>query len=237
MIKNNINYKIDHNIKLKQVNIDLMFHLHEYDIDLVSNHIYLMGVDRGYDFGVGESEPGVDYVLSKRFIKNINMCMRVNPLKPIIIHLKSCGGIWEEGMAIYDAIKSCPSKVTILNYTHARSMSSIILQAADKRVMMPNSHFMIHDGEYSTSGTVKQVRSALDFDKRTEFTMIDIYAQQMKLKGKFEGQPLIKIKKWLRDQMDKKEDVFMSAEETVKNGLADEIFDYNWENLSLYENI
>ena len=42
-------------------------------------------------------------------------------------------------MAIFDAIKICRSHVTILVYGQAESMSSIILQAADKRIMMPNS--------------------------------------------------------------------------------------------------
>jgi len=227
-----MSYKLDH--KLKVANIDLMFHLHEYDIDLKSNHIYLMGVDRGYESIVGDQEPGIEYVIAKRFIKNINMCMRVNPGKPIIIHMKTCGGYWEEGMAIYDAIKSCPSKVTILNYTHARSMSSIIFQAADKRVMMPNSYFMIHDGTWGLDGTVKQVRSNLEFDKRTEVTMLNIYAGMMNEKGEFKDRGISKIKKWLRYQMDKKEDVFFIPERTIELGLADEIFNNDWSSLSKY---
>ena len=161
--------------------------------------------------------------------------MRTNPGKPIVIHMKTCGGLWEEGMAIYDAIKSCPSKVTILNYTHARSMSSIIFQAADKRVMMPNSHFMFHDGTYSIDGTVKQVRSSVEFDKLNTMTMLNIYAQKMNEKGEFAGKGVVKIKKWLRDQMDKKEDVFLNAEQTVDLGFADEVFNYDWTSLTKYE--
>jgi ATP-dependent protease ClpP protease subunit len=160
--------------------------------------------------------------------------MRTNPEKPIVIHMKTCGGLWEEGMAIYDAIKACPSKVTILNYTHARSMSSIIFQAADKRVMMPHSHFMFHDGTYGIEGTVKQVRSAIEFDKHNERVMLDIYADKMNEKGEMAGKGITKIKKWLREQMDKKEDVFLQAEKTVEFGLADEIFDYDWSSLTKY---
>lgn len=225
-------YKLDHKLKVKSE--DLIYHLHEFDLDLESNHIYLMGVDRGYDVVDGIDEPGIEYVISKRFIKNINLCMRVNPGKPIVIHMKTCGGLWEEGMAIYDAIKACPSKVTILNYTHARSMSSIIFQAADKRVMMPHSHFMFHDGTYGIEGTVKQVRTALEFDRKNDLTMLNIYAEKMNEKGEMAGKGIVKIKKWLREQMDKKEDVFLMADKTVELGLADEIFDYNWSNLVKY---
>lgn len=230
-ISNNM-YTLDHELKIKSE--DLIYHIQEYDVDLVSNHIYLMGIDRGYDVS-GIDEPGIEHLISKRLIKNINICMRANPGKPIVIHMKTCGGLWEEGIAIYDIIKSCPSKVTILNYTHARSMSSIIFQAADKRVMMPHSHFMFHDGTYGIEGTVKMVRSAIEFDKKNDATMINIYAEQMKEKGKFKGDNIMKIKKWLRDQMDKKEDVYLTSEETVKLGLADEIFDYDWSSLTKYE--
>jgi ATP-dependent protease ClpP protease subunit len=193
-----------------------------------------MGVDRGYETTADGSEPGIDYVIAKRFIKNLNLCMRVSPDKPIVIHMKTCGGDWNEGMAIYDAIRSCPSPVIILNYTHARSMSSIILQAADKRVMMPHSYFMIHDGTYGIEGTYKGVMSNLEFDKRSEKVMLDIYAEKMAEKGKFQGQDVTKIKKWLRSEMDKKEDVFFTAEEAVAFGFADEIFNYNWSDLTKY---
>lgn len=226
-----INWKLDRKIKMP-TEIDLMFHVQEYDIDLLSNHIYLMGVDRGYDAVDGVEEPGIEYVISKRFIKNINMCMRVNADKPIIIHMKTCGGDYQEGMAIYDTIKSCPAPVTILNYTHARSMSSIIFQAADKRVMMPSSYFMIHDGTYGIEGTYKGAMSNIEFDKRSEATMLNIYADKMNQKGEFKGQGMPKIRKWLRYQMDKKEDVFFTSDRAVELGLADEIFNYDWSSLS-----
>lgn len=226
-------YKLDHKIKLRSE--DLIFHTQEYDIDLVSNHIYLMGVDRGYDAVGGLNEPGIEFVIASRFIKNLNLCMRANPEKPIVIHMKTCGGDVNEGMAIYDMIKSCPSKVTILNYTHARSMSSIILQAADKRVMMPHSHFMFHEGTYYIEGENKTVYSNLDFDRKNTDMMLGIYADRMIEKGKFEGKPITQVKKYLRDQMNLKGDVFLTAEETLKMGLADEIFNCDWTSLTKYE--
>ena len=46
--------------------------------------------------------------------------------------MHSVGGNWNDGMAIFDAIELCQSYVTIIVYGQAESMSSIILQAADK---------------------------------------------------------------------------------------------------------
>lgn len=228
------NYELDHKLRLKVD--DLSYQLHNYDLDLKSNHIYLLGVDRGYEVeGVeGSDEPGVEFTMANRFIRNFNLCMRVNPNKPILIHMKTCGGSWQEGMAIYDTIRSCPWHVTILNYTHARSMSSLIFQAANKRVMMPHSYFMFHDGTEAVSGTIKQVRSRIQFSNKETNEMLDIYVKSMQEQGEFMGKTAKQIKTWLKSQMDKKEDVFLTAQETVKKGLADEIFDYNWKNLTKY---
>jgi len=111
-------------------------------------------------------------------------------------------------------------------------MSSLIFQAADKRVMMPHSSFMFHDGYYGIEGTVKTVRSGIEFDKKNDIEMLNIYAEQMNKKGSKAGEGVSKIKKWLRYQMDKKEDVYLTACETVDLGLADCIFDYNWKTLT-----
>jgi len=227
------NYNIDHTLKAKSD--DPLYHLHEYDVDLKSNHIYLMGVET-YNQGNGleGEEPGIEYIIANRFIRNFNLLMRVNPNVPILVHMKTSGGYWQEGMAIYDTIKSCPWYVTILNYTHARSMSSIIFQAANKRVMMPNSSFMFHDGTFGIEGTQKQVYSAVQFNKVADKTMIDIYANMMNTNGEFKGQGITKIKTWLRGQMDRKEDVYLTAQDAVKLGLADEVFNYDWASLTSY---
>lgn len=229
------NYTLDHKLKIKQD--DPLYYLLEGDLDLKSNHIYLFGIE-SYTYGGGADaayEPGVEFVMANRFIRNINLCMRVNPEVPLVIHMKTNGGDWNEGMAIYDAIRSFPWPVTILSYTHARSMSSLIFQAGNKRVMMPNSYFMFHDGTFGMEGTVKQVRSAVRFEKKVaDRTMLDIYAKAMKQGGKMASKSQQYIKKWLRARMDREEDVYLTPKETCELGLADEIFDANWKGLTEY---
>lgn len=229
------NYRLDHKLRVKRsVLDDPLYYLTENDLDLQSNHIYLMSIDRGYDMGTME-EPGIDYLIANRFIKNINVAMRVNSEKPLLIHQKTCGGSWVEGIAIYDTIKSFPWPVTILNYTHARSMSSLIFQAGNKRVMMPNSYFMLHDGTWGVDGTLKQINSAMAFDRRTaDKIMMGIYVKAMKRNGKLQHKTEPQIEKWLRDRMDKEEDVYFTAQEAVEYGLADQIFDSDWKSLTVY---
>lgn len=229
------NYKLDHKLKIKQD--DPLHYLLECDLDLKSNHIYLFGIE-SYSYGGGPDagiEPGVEYVMANRFIRNLNLCMRVNPKKPLVIHMKTNGGDWQEGIAIYDSIRAFPWPVTILNYTHARSMSSLIFQGGNKRVMMPNSYFMFHDGTFGMEGTVKQVRSAIKFERKVaDRTMLDIYAKAMQEGGKLKNKSLQYIRKWLRSRMDKEEDVYLTAKETCDLGLADEIFDADWSRLTDY---
>ena len=201
-----------------------LYDVHSYDIDVPANHIYLVGNDEYA--GIEDGEPGVEFSMANRFIRNLNILMRKSN-DPILIHMKTCGGDWSEGMAIYDAIKTCPNHICILSYTHARSMSSIILQAADKRVMMPHSTFMFHDGTMAMAGTVKQYFTEADELKKSCEQMMKIYINSMKAKGKMKNLTTQKIRNWLRSQMDKKEEVYLSAEQAVELGFADEIFGEN----------
>jgi len=198
---------------------------HDSDIDPEHYQIYLFGrEDAKEDMEFGE--PGVEYKMANRFIKNLHYLSGRDQKRPILIHMKTCGGHVEEGMAIYDTLLSIPNPTTIINYTHARSMSSIIFQAANKRIMMPNSYFMFHEGEQAVSGTFKQVNSIIDFGKQFSDTMTTIYAERMKHtpKGAHRTWTMARIKDWLVHEMDRKEDVHLTAIETVNIGLADEIF-------------
>lgn len=216
---------------------DAVFQIHEYNVDIELNHIYLMG-EETYGVEMESQEPGVEYVMANRFIRNLNICMHKNQSDPIIIFMKTCGGFWEEGMSIHNAIKSCPNPVTIVNYTHARSMSSIIFQAANKRVMMPDSYFMFHEGTWGFSGTVKQARSEYEQLIQTNSRMMEIYIDAMKRNGKYKD----KSSKWiynnLKQYMLRKEEVYLNSKTTVEFGLADEVFGsngkYDWDSLIQY---
>jgi len=228
-VSEEVAHKID--TQVKYANDDPIHQVHEYGIDLKIGHIYLMG-EESYIFSGSEGEePGVEFSMANKFIKNMNILMRKNGIDRILIHMKTSGGDWQEGMAIYDMIRACPLPVVILNYTHARSMSSLILQAADKRVMMPHSYFMFHEGEGSLAGTEKQIRSAMEWSKGIDKQMMDVYVGSMKERGSMSRKSEGAIRTWLRSQMDKKEDVFLTPSEAIDLGFADEIFNHDWKAL------
>lgn len=232
--------EFSHNIDrfFKYMTDDPIGLIHDKNIDIRANHIYLFG-EEGYVLESGEGEePGVEWTMANRLIRNLNILMRKSD-KPILIHMKTCGGFWSEGMAIYDAIKACPNKITILNYTHARSMSSLIFQAADKRVMFPHSNFMFHEGTMSANGTVKQYRTEGEQLELIGDQMIKIYIDAMKEKGKMKRWSRDRIKEWLEDRMNKKEEVYLTAKQAVEHGFADEVFGgdgkYDWKKLLIFD--
>ena len=229
-----------HNIGnlIRKIGDNRIYDIHEHGIDIEANHIYLFP-EKDYVAGLGEpmGETGIEYTMASKFIYNLNILMRKSS-DPILIHQKTCGGDWAEGMAIHDAIVCCPNYVTILNYSHARSMSSLTLQAADKRVMMKHSTFMFHMGSMAYEGTTKQfMTEATELEKSTK-QMLDIYVNSMKNRGKYSKRSKKFIREWLVTQMDKKEEVYLDAEQAVRFGFADEVFGsngkYDWSELVKY---
>lgn len=223
----------EHNMPIKYISgDDHIFHIHEYNLDFKANEIYLVGENTFDGFGEegDHAEPGVEYEMATKFIKNLNILTR-KAKDPIFIHMKTCGGDWMEGMAIYDAIKLCPNHVTILNYTHARSMSSIIYLAADYRVMMPHSTYMFHEGDFGTEGPVKRVRTDFNELEKDRITMMNLYVNHLKNTphGSMKSWSKARIKNWIQRQMNLKEDVYFNANESIKLGFADAIFDGDWQ--------
>jgi ATP-dependent Clp protease protease subunit len=121
---------------LRRENIDRLF---DYGVLLDSRTIFLTDVDKD----------GIDDAVANSFLKALHAleCANQNPIQII---LRSGGGCVFSGLAIYDAIKSSPCHITATVYGHAMSMASIILQAADLRVMHQNSLLLLHDGTFGS---------------------------------------------------------------------------------------
>lgn len=198
--------------------------VHDYWIDLNGRETWIHG---HYDATENDNlpEPGVEYKMSTKVIKNLHMLRQSNPTAPVTIHMQTCGGYITDGLAIYDAIKAMPYKTKIISYTHARSMSSIILQAANERILMPNSYFMFHRGYNYVGGNTLEVYSNIEWAKKYDEKLMNIYIDALKKGNKFKMRSRASLKAMLEDCMDKKSDYFLTAEEAVEWGFADKILD------------
>ena len=197
---------------------DIVDSIHGQSVDLKQREIYLHGHHGPFD-----DDPGVEYRMATTFIKNIRY---LDSLKnePILIHMHSLGGNWGDGMAIYDAIKISRSHTTIITYGQAESMSSIILQAADVRIMMPNSYFMCHYGSSSNAGNFLDTQNWAQFELKMLDTMLDIYVEKcMKgkfFKEKFEDLSESKVRSYIKRKL-KDGDWYIDSNEAVYYGFAD----------------
>lgn len=212
--------------------------VHDYWIDPDSREIWIHGVDVSSSDGEWE-EPGVEFIMANMVIKNLHYLRKQSSRAGVTIHLHTCGGMVNDGFAIYDTIRLMPYPVTIISYTHARSMSSIILQAAagpcDTRLLMPSSYFMFHYGTMASEGHTKAVYSDVEFAKNYDELMLDVYVNSAKNGEKFKEMSEAKIRKMLISQMDKKSDVFLTAKEAVEWGFADGIVE-SWPDNSKWRN-
>jgi ATP-dependent protease ClpP protease subunit len=204
------------------VTIDTISDVHQYGLDVKNREIYL----HGYICNTDE-DPGVEYRMTTNLYKNIRILDSISR-DPIIIHMHSIGGNWSDGMAIYDAILLCKSYVTIIAYGQAESMSSIILQAADRRVLTPNAHFMLHYGSFSCASDHLTAHNYAKVDKKNTETMIDIYSQKCML-GKYFKESYTdlnqeKVKNFIKRKL-KDGDWYLEANEAVYYGFADYVLD------------
>jgi len=182
---------------------------HDYGIYVPSRAIYI-----GSEIVDADDESGVDALLAERVIKNI-LVLETQSQDPILIVLNNPGGFQEHGMAIYDKIKACKCHVTIQVFGQASSMASIILQAADERVMSENSVQMIHYGWSSAEGHPKTVDKIVKQGNKTDDWMERMYFARIKEKN-----PKFKLSK-LQKMLD--HDTFLSAEESIELGLCDKV--------------
>ena len=166
---------------MTRINKETLDRWFDYNVDVESRTIYMGSIQSDMDF-----ESGVNSSMAEYFIKGIHM-LESKSVDSITIIMNNPGGDWYHGMAIYDAIKMSKCHCTIKVYGHAMSMGSIILQAADKRIMMPNSRFMIHFGYDGRSDHSKTVEKWADEGKRLSYDMENTYLDVMLEKEEKEG--------------------------------------------------
>lgn len=198
----------------------LISEIHNHHINHLNREIYL----HGYLDADTDDEPGVDYRMATSFVKNLHI-LGIQGSSNILVHMHTIGGNWSDGMAIFNAIKLARSPVTIIGYAQASSMSGIVFQSADKRVLMPDCEIMIHHGSISLEDNSKAVKSAVEQNEKNCTRMLQIFAERATM-GKYFKDRKFSLKKTMTfiDQKIKQNgDWYLDPEEAVYYGLADGI--------------
>jgi len=194
--------------------------IHNYNLDVENREIYLHSylVD-------GEEEAGVDYKSAVVFEKNLRY-LNVLSLDPILVHMHLPGGDWQDCLGMYDAIQASKAKIIIVAYAKAESSSSFLFQAANLRILMPNTNMMIHYGSFSLDGEHSKAAAAgILWNERECDKMIDVFTDRCMNSSicKEKNWKKMMAKKHIISQIANKCDWILTAEEAVDYGFADGI--------------
>lgn len=149
-----------------------------------------------------------------------------NPDADILFYINSPGGSVTAGLSIYDTMQFIKCDVSTIVIGQAASMGSFLAQAGapGKRIVLPESRTMIHrvsSGTRGTSGSVhvqelefEDAKRHLDESKYLNQRLTELYVRHNSKDKTYEQ---------LFDDM--KFDTFLSAEEAVQYGLADQVID------------
>lgn len=191
--------------------------IHTHGISIDSREVYVNG-----DY---HSDDEINYMTSLPFIKNLQFLDRLNQ-ESILVHMHIEGGCWHYGLAMMDAIYAVKSPVIIRVYSQASSMSGVLLQAAHRRIMMPNSYFLMHYGTFTYDGVSNAGHIAAKENEKNCKHMLDIFSERAMEGEYFKKKKMTKkqVSNFFDRKMKAEGDWYLSAEETIYYGLADEQF-------------
>ena len=126
----------------------------------------------------------------------------------IEVQINSMGGDVFDGIAIYNALRSHPAKITTRVDGMAASIASVVAQAGDERVMLTGSQMMIHPAFGFAMGDATDMRKLADILDRQTDIIAGIYTERADEGG-------------FRDLMDA--ETWFDADEAVEVGLADQV--------------
>jgi len=157
----------------------------------------------------------VNHVTASLVIAQMLFLESEDPDKEISFYINSPGGSITDGMAIVDTMNYIKCPVSTICVGLAASMGSVLLACGQKgkRFATPNSEILIHQPLISggLSGQTTEIKIHADH-------MVKTREKLNKLLSEKTGQTLEQIEK------DTERDHYMTAEEALKYGLIDGIF-------------
>ena len=134
--------------------------------------------------------------------------------KDILFYINSPGGVVTAGMAIYDTMQFIKSDVSTIVMGQACSMGSLLANAGavGKRMILTNARHMIHQPSGGAGGQATDMEIQVNEILKMKKNLTQIYVDHNS-----KGKTFEELSK------DMERDNFMSAQEAVDYGLADEI--------------
>lgn len=180
----------------------------DYGVDSAKRRIY---------FGdcinqAGEDSGDVTQRSIELAVRALHRLVNEGPGKPIELHMSSFGGDPYAMLRLYDEILACPCQVKFIGSGVIQSSATWIMSVCDERYLHPHTTVMVHDGSEGFEGNHTDAKIYTQESVRLQDLLYDIYTANSRMPRAF----------W-EDVCQR--DLYLTAEETVKLGLADKIIE------------
>ena len=177
--------------------------------------------------GAAESEPRIiglfceiidekvaEIVQAFLFLNESNIDGSSDKKKPIEFYISTYGGNADDMFALYDVIRQVKKDTEVHTIGMGKVMSAgVLLLAAgtkEKRKIGKNCRVMIHSVIAGNHGSIHSLLNEMEAVEQLQKTYIDCLVAETKM-----------TKKQLKNMLERKVNVYLSAEEAVKLGIAD----------------
>ena len=177
--------------------------------------------------GAAESEPRIiglfceiidekvaEIVQAFLFLNESNIDVSSDKKKPIEFYISTYGGNADDMFALYDVIRQVKKDTEVHTIGMGKVMSAGVLLLAsgtkEKRKIGKNCRVMIHSVIAGNHGSIHSLLNEMEAVEQLQKTYIDCLVAETKM-----------TKKQLKNMLERKVNVYLSAEEAVKLGIAD----------------
>lgn len=147
------------------------------------------------------------------FLEHITALECHDVSKPITVYIDTYGGSVDAGMMIYDTMKTCSCPIVTVGIGKVMSIGALLLAAGEpeNRFITQNTRVMIHQISGAVHGTLSEMQMSVEESRRLQELYLELLAKEI-------GVSKSKILKDIELG-----DIYFSAEDAVKYGLADKI--------------
>jgi ATP-dependent protease ClpP protease subunit len=142
-------------------------------------------------------------------------------LQDVVFNIASEGGSIFEGLTMAGIISEYKGKSTAKGIGVVASAATVVMLAADKKVMTPNSFFMIHNSSAEVDGNAAKLEQTKELLEKVDEQMLSIYVAQLASKGKLIDGSFEKTRKKVKEMMDA--ETWLTSQEAKDMGFIDEI--------------
>lgn len=172
-------------------------------VDLTKRRLYfgdIEDVEDGQEFSWGTVE---------KMIRAMHKMYDISSA-PIEIHMSSFGGEVNAMLRLVDEIEASPVQIKFFGGGQIMSAATWVMAVCDHRVLHKSAKVMIHDGSISGTGNHTDYHIEAEDDRSTQDKLHELFAANSRMPKEF----------W---QSVCQRDLYISADEAVKLGIADEI--------------